>query len=376
MADVAIVGAGLIGLALAAELAERGAVVTVYDRSEPGRGASWAGAGMLAPYSEGDGDEHDPAMHALCVASLARYPAFVDAVRERSGVDPLLRMNGTLHSASDPERLAHLVAAAAAARARGVDVAVLDRHDVLALEPMLGPRTLGGIVFRDEGHVDNRRLGRALLAACEHARVTIERDSADIALEANDRRVLGLRTTRGYRAAGVVVNACGAWAGELPGVPVAQRIAVEPVAGEMLALAVPAAAVRRVMWVPGAYLVPRTDGRLLIGATVERRGFDVRVTAAGIQSLLAATLAAAPALGTFAISETWAGLRPGSADGRPFLGATSLEGYVVAAGHFRNGILLTPITAASVAAVILGEAPPVDLAPFAPERARGRVEAA
>jgi glycine oxidase len=376
MTDVAIVGAGLIGLALAAELAERGAAVTVYDAGEPGRGASWAGAGMLAPFSEDDGGTHDPALHALCVASLARYEPFVAHLRERSGVDPKLERTGTLHAASEPERLARLVAQAHRARAAGVAVTTLDRAAALAAEPLLGARTLGAIRFADEGRVDNRRLGRALLATCERLGVAIEREAAGIALEANARRALGVRTSRGYRAAGTVVNACGAWAGELAGVPAAHRVAVQPVAGEMLALAMPAGAMTSTVWVPGAYLVPRSDGRLLVGATVERRGFDVRVTAAGVRGLLDAALGAAPALGAFAVSETWAGLRPGSHDGRPYLGVTSLEGYVVAAGHYRNGILLAPITAAAVAAVVCGEAPPLDLAPFAPERPRPRVEAA
>ncbi len=375
-AEVAILGAGLIGLSLALELADRGVSVSVYDVGTPARGASWAGAGMLAPFSEDDGDKHDAAMHALCVASLARYPAFVERLRERSGVDPKLALTGTVHATADPTQRDALYAAAERARMRGANVRLLDRVETLAAEPLLGPRTIGGVSYGDEGHIDNRRLGRALVAACTRAGVTIERDCEGVALETNPRRVLGVRTTRGYRAAGAVVNACGASAGGVSGVPDAQRVPVEPVAGEMLALAVPTGAVHGLVWVPGAYLVPRADGRLLIGATVEHRGFDTRVTAAGLARLLAAAIAAAPALGAFAVSETWAGLRPGSRDGRPYLGATGLGGYVVASGHYRNGILLAPITAAVIAAVLCGDVPAIDLTPFAPERHRSRVESA
>jgi len=163
-----------------------------------------------------------------------------------------------------------------------------------------------------------------------------------------------------------VINAGGAWAADLAGVPVAARVPVSPIKGQMLALAIPRDFVRRVLWVPGAYCVPRDDGRLLIGATVERAEFDVRVTAQGLRSLLDAALNALPALGAFAVAETWAGLRPGTPDALPYLGATSLGGYVLATGHYRNGILLTPATAHAIADLVEGKAgASTALAPFA-----------
>jgi glycine oxidase len=366
VADVAVVGAGLIGLGVAYELAKRGVGVTVFDRDEPARAASWAGAGMLAPFSE---ELPDAAMLALCREALAMYPAFVDELRERSGVDVRFRRDGTLHVALDGARLAELAVHAETYRRNGGEVTMLDRSDVLAREPLLAKSLAGAAFVANEAQVDNRRLGRALLAACGSLGVRFERVDG-VALECDARRVRGLRTQHGFTSAGTVVNAAGAWAGELPGVPDDVRVPVHPVAGEMLAIALPRGAMRALVWLGHRYLVPRDDGRLLVGATVDERGFDARVTAAGLHDLLDAALAVAPALAGFAVVETWAGLRPGSADGRPYLGATALEGYVVAAGHFRNGILLAPVTARLIAELIVdGRAD--GLGPFAPTRAAG-----
>jgi glycine oxidase len=189
-----------------------------------------------------------------------------------------------------------------------------------------------------------------------------------LALETDARRVRGLRSRHGFVPATVVVNAAGAWAGAIEGVPERARVPVFPVAGEMLALAVPHAFARSLIWHGHTYLVPRDDGRLLVGATVVDRGFDSRVTAGGLSLLLDAALRAAPALRSFAVVETWAGLRPGTPDRRPYLGTTSLEGYFVAAGHYRNGILLTPITARAIAELVLGGGTEVPLEAFASRR--------
>ena len=348
MAEVLVVGAGLIGLGVAYELAKRGIAVNVYDRAEPGRAASWAGAGMLAPYSE---EMPDAAMLSFCRSALANYPAFVEELRERTGVDARFRRDGTMHVALDDGALAALEVRAATYRANGGEVEILSRAETLAREPMLAKHCAGAVFVANEAQVDNRRLGRALTAACESLGVRFERVE-DLAVETDARRVRGLRTPRGFTAAPFVVNATGAWAGELAGVPAHVRVPVRPVAGEMLALAVPAAAIRALVWLGHRYLVPRGDGRLLVGATVEERGFDARVTAAGMRDLLDAALAVAPALAGFAVVETWAGLRPGTPDGRPYLGETAVEGYVVATGHYRNGILLAPASARLIAAMI------------------------
>ena len=355
-----MIGAGLIGLSLAFELAERGAAVRVFDRAEPARAASWAGAGMLAPYTERITND---ALLTLCEASLREYPAFVRRVADASGVDPHLRLEGVLYAAFGPEEFANLRQQSASLQSRAVACEVLDRAGALAAEPWLSPSVAGALLKRQEGFVDNRRFGRALVAACNARGVRIER-SDSIALECDSRRVLGVRTGGGFIACDVVVNACGAWAAGLEGVPAACVPPVEPIKGQMVALSVPIGFARRATWVPGAYLVPREDGRLLIGATVEPSGFDERTTAAGIHALLHSAVDAAPALGSFTVTESWAGLRPGTPDGLPVLGATVLEGFFLATGHYRNGILLAPATARSIAdAVETGNCAP--LAPFA-----------
>ncbi len=346
--DVIVVGAGLIGLAIAFELAERGAMVRLYDRAEPGHAASWAGAGMLAPHTE---RITDPALLALCASSLDLYPEFVRRVAAQSGVDPHLHLDGVFYAAFDAAGLDALERRARALQARQVECDIFDRSSSLAAAPWLGSGVTGGVLVRGEGQVDNRRLGRALAAGCESKGVRVERAAA-IAVQCDDRRVLGVRTGQGFAAARAIVNACGAWGAALDGVPESCVPPIEPVKGQMLALGVPSGLVRRATWVPGAYLVPREGGRLLVGATVEATGFDARVTAGGIHELLHAVLAAAPSLAEFAVTETWAGLRPGTPDGLPFLGATPVEGFFLATGHYRNGILLAPATARLIADAI------------------------
>lgn len=366
---IVVIGAGLIGLGIAFELATRGAAVRVIDAGAPAAGASWAGAGMLAPYTETIGSAP---FAELCADSLARYPGFVAALREAGGVDARLHLDGILEAAYDARDVARLRAHVAGLLARGIEARYIDANEAHALEPALGASTLGAAYSATEGHVDNRRLGRALHAACVARGVRIDADAGAVAIEADARRVLGVRGPEGFIAADVVVNATGAHAAELGGVPARARVAVVPVKGQMLALAMPRGLVRRVLWVPGAYLVPRDDGRLLIGATVETGASDVRVTARAIASLLDAALAAAPALGDLTVAEAWAGLRPGTPDGLPYLGETVLGGYIVATGHYRNGILLTPATAHAIADVL--EARPgaaTRVAAFSPQREHG-----
>jgi len=362
---IVVLGAGLIGLGIAYELAKRGAEVRVLEADEPGRAASWAAAGMLAPYTEGLAGTP---FEAFCAGSLALYPEYVAELRAASGVDARLRIDGILRVAySESDDLA-LRSQVAAANACGIEARRLERKDVLREEPALGAHATGGALFPAEGQVDNRRLGRALEAACLARGVRFDTGGGRVALEADPRRVRGVRVRDGFVAASTVINATGAWAGELAGVPPELRVPVVPVKGQMLALALPRALMRRVVWVPGAYLVPRDDGRLLVGATVEDAGFDVRVTGGGVRSLLDAALTAVPALRDLALVETWAGLRPGSPDGLPYLGATSLEGYFVAAGHHRNGVLLTPATALEIADAVEGKPPSLAALPLSAMR--------
>jgi glycine oxidase len=362
---IAIVGAGLIGLSIAYELARRGATVRVFEAREPARAASWAGAGMLAPYTEAPASE---VFDAFCEDSLARYPAFAAGLSERGGVDAHLRLDGILEIAFDAETRVRLRDRVAGLRERGVAARYLERDEARSLEPVLGATCRGVALCEPEGTIDNRRLGRALLGACRSLGVRLDEQTGDVALEADERRVLGVRSKLGFIPARAVVNASGAWAGALTGVPERAHIPVTPVKGQMLALAMPRRFVRRTLWVPGAYLVPRDDGRLLVGATVEPAGFDTRVTAQGMHALLDAALAALPALRDLTVAETWAGLRPGTPDGLPFIGETNLAGYFVASGHYRNGILLAPATAALVADLLEGKP---GIPAFSPLRVHG-----
>ena len=304
---------------------------------------------MLAPYSERPVD----ALLDACARSLRDYPSFAAAVAADSGVDPRLHLSGIVNAATSDDEMRDLERDAVALRALGVDVTVLDRAAALAAEPSLSNGVRGGSLIPAEGSVDNRRLGRALIEACRARGVHII-EAASIAIRCDARRALGVASDDGFAAAGAIVNAAGAWAAAVAGVPGDCLPPVRPVKGQMLAIEVPHGFVRRPVWTPQAYLVPRDDGRLLVGATVEERGFDERVTAGGLAQLLAAALRAAPSLANFTVSEQWAGLRPATPDGLPYVGRTALDGLFTASGHFRNGILLAPLTATAIAEAIEG----------------------
>lgn len=355
MQDVVVIGAGVIGLAVAAELAARGASVQVFERDLAGHGASWAAGGMLAPFTE----ELPPGpLRELALRSLEMYPGYARELHEAGGVDIQLQRNGILELGFTVERLAHLRARVAALTAEGIQARMLSRDELFEREGALSARALGAVFTPGEGQVENRRLARALIATARARGVRLREQLPVQAVESNARRVLGVRTAEGFFAAGAVVNATGAWAGELAGVPEAVQARVKPVKGQMLALAMPREFLRHVVWAPGAYLIPRRDGRLVVGATVEDAGFDRRVTAGGVAQLLQAALAAVPGAATFALSETWSGHRPATRDGEPLIGATALEGYYLASGHYRNGILLAPVTGKIMADLVTANANP------------------
>ncbi len=349
---IVIIGAGLIGLTIAYELAKRGAEVRVVEAFDSAASASWVGAGRLAPFTDSEGGDEE---ENFLATALGLYQVFVKELHKRTGIDPYLRIDGIIEVAHDETALVRLRDRAAALVARGIHAHWLEPEDLRRLEPSLGPATLGASLIEDEGQIDTRYLGRALRAACVDVGVRLEEQAGPVALEADERQVFGVRAGENFMAAETVVNAAGAWAGELRGVPSHVRISIVPVKGQLLTLTMPRRLVTRVVSVPGAYLIPRTDGTLVIGETVEEAGFDVRVDPAATQSLRDAAVRAMPALGELALGETWAGLRPRSPNGRPFIGATALEGYYVAAGHYRNAILLAPATALAVANLIEGK---------------------
>lgn len=337
--EVVVLGGGIIGLSVAWELARRGAQVTLLERDAPAQAASWAAAGMLAPLTERIADEP---LRALALESLRLYPDFAADLFDASGIDIHLRLHGILEVADE--------------------ALPLSEGDLA-----LPGGALPGFFRSSEGQVDNRRLGRALIEAADRAGVRIRRNCAARALVCSARRVTGVQTEEGFLAASSVVNALGAWAGALPGVPERFVVSVRPVKGQICAVMAPPGYLRYVLWTAsGLYLVPREDGRLLVGATVEERAFDDRARAGAIHHLLSGLLRVLPAAARFPFGESWAGLRPQTPDGRPYLGLSELEGYVLATGHYRNGVLLAPVTARCVADAIVGKRR-IDAA-FAPER--------
>ncbi len=350
---IVIIGAGLIGLTVAYELAKRGADVRVVEANDSAASSSWSGAGRLAPFTDSEGDAEQ---EEFLATALGTYQVFVKELHKRTGVDPYLRIDGIIEVAHDEETMTRLRERAETLVARGIHAHWFDPDEVRRLEPSLGPATYGASLVEDEGQIDNRQLGHALRLACVDVGVQLEERTGSVALEADDDRVLGVRAGEKFVAAEAVVNAAGAWAGELRGVPAYVRIPIVPVKGQLVSLAMPERLVVRALNVPGAYLIPRLDGSLLIGETTEETGFDVRVDSAATQRLRAAAVHALPALAGLAIDDVWAGLRPRTPNGRPFIGATELAGYYVAAGHYRNSILLAPATALAIANVIEGKA--------------------
>ena len=344
--DAILVGAGIVGLSLGLELRKRGARIYILDRGEPGREASSAAAGMLT-----GGDPHTlPPLRPLADASLALYPEFVHEVEDEAHQRVDFRAEGSL-----------LIPAEAGCGT------LLSSEQTASLEPALGlpqPATK-----RSEASVDPRLLVSALLRAARHRGIEVASGAAAVSLLSENGRLAGVHTARTDVHGPVVVNCAGAWSGEI-GTP---ALPVRPVKGHMLAVIPPRRPlIRHVLRAPDIYLVPRSDGRVIIGSTLEEAGFDKRVDAATVQRLhqLAANLV--PELGEGKIIEAWTGLRPTLPDELPALGRGALDGYYVATGHYRNGILLAPITARIMTQLIAGEQPQCDLSPFSPLRFAAR----
>jgi glycine oxidase len=346
---IVVIGSGLIGLSVAYELAKRGAEVRIVEAQDAEASASWSGAGRLAPFTDSEAGEQQ---ELFLATALGLYQVFVKELHKRTGIDPFLRIDGTIELAYDQGAAKRLRDRAESLVARGIHAHWFEPEEVRRLEPALGPAIAGASLIEDEGHIDARELMRALRLACVDAGVQLEEQTGPVALEADARRVLGVRAGERFVAADEVVNAAGAWAGELQGVPPHVRLPIVPVKGQLLTFVPPRRPIARPVLAPGAYLIPRSDGTLLVGETESETGFDDSVDPAASRCLRDAAVRAVPALAEVAISRAWAGLRPRSPNGRPFIGATALEGYFVAAGHYRNAILLAPATALAVANVI------------------------
>jgi glycine oxidase len=367
--DVVVVGAGVIGTACAWRLAQRGLAVALVDPA-PGTGASRVAAGMLAPVTEVHHGEE--LLLRLNLAAAARYPSFVEELRGAGG-DPAYRRSGTLAVALDPGDRAALADVRAFQRSLGLEVTELSGRECRRLEPMLDPSVRGGTLVAGDHSVDPRRLHAALLAAGERAGAAVVRHGVrEVAVRDGAARGVVLDAGTAL-AAGTVVLAAGSRSGRVVGLPQAARPAVRPVKGQVLRLRVPPThrplltrTVRATVHGAEVYLVPRDDGELVVGATVEEVGEDEQVTAGGVWQLLRDARALLPAVTELAFVEAGAGLRPGSPDNAPIVGRTVVDGLVVATGHHRNGVLLAPVTADAVADLVVDGALPPVMAPFAP----------
>jgi glycine oxidase len=365
----AIIGAGVVGLGIAWRLAARGARVEMFDKGAAGAGASHAAAGMLAACAEAEPGEQ--ALVALGRESQARWPAFAAELKVASGIDVELREEGTLVvalTADDQARLAHHLVFQ---QQLGLPLQWITAAETRKREPHLAGK-LAGAVFSPEDHqVDNRKLAAALRVAAEAAGAIIREHTAVKEISIAGPRADGIVLADGTKvAADAVVLAAGAWSRGIAGLAPELRPPVRPIKGQMLSLRMDAAAplLTHVLWAPGAYLVPRRDGRLLVGATVEEKGFDSSLTAGGVLTLLEAAWRAVPAVEELPIEEMWVGHRPGSRDDAPILGPGPVDGLVYATGHHRNGILLAPVTADTMARLVLDGVVDAAIRPFGIER--------
>jgi glycine oxidase len=354
-ADVAVIGGGVIGLAVAWRARRRGLDVALLERAPTvGRGASWAAAGMLAPVAEADVQERR--LLELNLESARRWPAFADELRDLTGIDVGYRTSGTLLVARDRDEAEHVEREHAVRVRLGLGVERLLATAARRIEPGLAPGLRLAVRLPDDHSVEPARVVAALTEACTRAGVRIHAgvEVDDVAQVDADR----------------VVIAAGAWSGALgPGAP------VRPVKGQALRLRDPAGPglCTHVLRFEGGYLVPRDDGRYYLGATMEERGFDTAVTALGLYELLREAAEVLPGVLELDVEESFAGLRPGTPDNAPILGTDPADPRVVwATGHFRHGVLLAPVTADLVAAELCGEAGAIPTA-FRPGRFAARV---
>ncbi|MYU21531.1 glycine oxidase ThiO [Streptomyces sp. SID8352] len=370
--DVLVVGGGIIGLVTAWRSAQRGLATALVD-PEPGGGAAQVAAGMLAAVTELHHGEQT--LLALNLASARRYPRFAAELTECTGRDLGHRRCGTLAVALDADDRAHLRELHALQQSAGLESEWLSGRECRRLEPMLAPGVRGGLRVDGDHQIDPRRLARALVIACERAGVAFHRVWAERLTVAGD-RATGVVTADGTAlTAGQTVLAGGSFSGRLAGVPEEVRPPVRPVKGQVLRLTMPRAhgpllhrTVRAVVRGGHLYLVPRENGELVVGATSEELGWDTTVTAGGVYELLRDAHELVPGITELPLTETRAGLRPGSPDNAPLLGPTGLPGLLLATGHHRNGVLLTPVTGDALGhALVTGELPD-EARPFTPRR--------
>jgi glycine oxidase len=375
IADLVIAGGGVIGTAIAWRAAAAGLDVVLVD-PEAGDAASLVAAGMLAPASEalfGEG-----ALLRLNLLAVRRFGSFAAELEEAAGRQVGLRGEGTLAVAYDPGDYAALVRLTAFRRSAGLDAEELDSRACRTLEPFLAPDVHGGVLFGGDWSVDNRRYAAALRAAARSAKVRSVRDRV-LEVRVSDGQVRGVRLAAGGDIdAARVVLAAGYWSGAVGGLPDALRTVVRPVKGQLLRLRHPAGVppvlshtIRAIVRGTDVYLVPRADGELVVGATQEERGPDQTVTAGAVHDLLHDAMSVLPVTSELILAETCAGLRPGTPDNGPVVGWCGPDGLLLASGHYRNGILMSPVTADAAVALLTGQAPAPEWEPFTPQRFTG-----
>ena len=363
--DVVIVGGGIIGLAIAREAARARLRVRLLERGPIGGQASGAAAGLIGPQLEA---EREGPLLSLGLASRDLFPGFVQEVAEESGCDPALSSRGTMVVARTPDEAAGLDRRHAFQRSIGLRAQRMRGEELRLLEPALGPEWREALYLPDDRSVDNVLLVQGLRRAAERLGARLREGARVDGLVVERGRVEGVLASGERLRAGAVVIAAGAWSGELvgPGLP---SIPSHPVRGQIVCFASSPAPAGPV-FTDECYLVPRRDGRVLAGSTMERVGFDTSVTGSGLRDLTAGALALVPALATAPFHSAWSGLRPALPDGLPAIGRAA-PGLLYACGHLRNGILLAPITARLVTRLLLDQDPGMDLAPFDPRRFGG-----
>ena len=362
-ADVVVIGGGVIGLAIARALARRGVRdVWLLERGSLVSEASSAAGGMLLPQVEADG--HDD-FFALACQSRDLYPSLAFALREETGIDVELDTTGTLYLALNEHDYEEIEQRYQWQTRAGLAVELLTSAAARKLESCISESMAGALLFPNDIQVENRRLITALANSVNALGVTTFTETTVEALKIEDKRITGVQTSRGDISCRTVVIAAGTWSSFLlPSAPT-----ITPVRGQMVCLESKPQLTRHVIFSPRGYLVPRQDGRLLAGSTSENAGFAKRVTAGGIATILRQALEISPAVANLPIVDTWAGLRPRAADGLPVLGPCGeIDGLIYATGHYRNGILLAPLTAELISeAIVAGRTSPL-LAPFSPDR--------
>jgi glycine oxidase len=361
--DAVIAGGGLIGASIALELARAGLKVGLFDAREPGQEASWASAGIISPAPESPGMIP---LVPICKASAALYPEFVQVVEEMSGEVVGYRAKGSLEIVLRGDAQEEVSTVIAVHHGVGLKADALTGEQARELEPSLTEEVQAAILRPDEASVDNRALTQATLKGARRESAQIFAGDGAAALWLEEGRCKGLLLAGDRVEAGWTIIAAGCFSSRIRGV---ERYApVFPTKGQMLALRCEAVKLERVLWAEKVYLVPRNDGRVLVGATIEHVGFDRRITAGGIRKLLSAAIELIPEFEGAHIEETWAGLRPDSPDHLPILGPTDLDGLLIATGHFRSGILLAPVTAKLIQEWICSQNLTVDWERFSPLR--------